>query len=138
MSRLLSRAKANYLMAEYIYTRVGEDDVYMDSCCYSLSQTVELALKFIVEMTGNNYAENHDIRANLNILARVSFELPFESELREKAKLIYEWETESRYKESFVAAYADVDEVRLLAKNVLDFAENLIKPIDVESAEDMI
>lgn len=137
MSRLLSRAKANYLMAEYIYTRVGEDDVYMDSCCYSLSQTIELALKFIVEMTGNNYAENHDIRANLNILSRSSFELPFESELRNKAKLLYEWETESRYKESFVAAYADVDEVRVLAKDILDFAENLITPIEVEPVEDM-
>ena len=137
MSRLLSRAKANYLMAEYIYTRVGEDDVYMDSCCYSLSQTIELALKFIVEMTGNNYAENHDIRANLNILSRASFELPFESELRNKAKLLYEWETESRYKESFVAAYADVDEVRALAKDILDFAESLITPIEVEPVEDM-
>lgn len=137
MSRLLSRAKANYLMAEYIYTRVGEDDVYMDSCCYSLSQTIELALKFIVEMTGNNYAENHDIRANLNILSRSSFELPFESELRNKAKLLYEWETESRYKESFVAAYADVDEVRALAKDILDFAESLITPIEVEPVEDM-
>lgn len=137
MSRLLSRAKANYLMAEYIYTRVGEDDVYMDSCCYSLSQTIELALKFIVEMTGNNYAENHDIRANLNILQRASSELPFETELRDKAKLLYEWETESRYKESFVAAYADVDEVRVLAKKVLDFAESLITVIDVEPVEDM-
>ena len=137
MSRLLSRARANYLMAEYIYTRVGEDDVYMDSCCYSLSQTIELALKFIVEMTGNNYAENHDIRANLNILQRASSELPFETELRDKAKLLYEWETESRYKESFVAAYADVDEVRVLAKKVLDFAESLIAPIEVEPVEDM-
>ena len=137
MSRLLSRAKANYLMAEYIYTRVGEDDVYMDSCCYSLSQTIELALKFIVEMTGNNYAENHDVRANLNILVRASFELPFESELRNKAKLLYEWETESRYKESFVAAYADVDEVRALAKGILDFAESQITPIEVEPVEDM-
>lgn len=137
MSRLLSRAKANYLMAEYIYTKVGEDDVYMDSCCYSLSQTIELALKFIVEMTGNNYAENHDIRANLNILQRASFELPFEAELRDKAKLLYEWETESRYKESFVAAYADVDEVRALAKDILDFAESLITSIDVEPVEDM-
>lgn len=137
MSRLLSRAKANYLMAEYIYTKVGEDDVYMDSCCYSLSQTIELALKFIVEMTGNNYAENHDIRANLNILQRASSELPFETELRDKAKLLYEWETESRYKESFVAAYADVDEVRVLAKKVLDFAESLITVIDVEPVEDM-
>lgn len=137
MSRLLSRAKANYLMAEYIYTKVGEDDVYMDSCCYSLSQTIELALKFIVEMTGNNYAENHDIRANLNILQRASFGLPFEAELRDKAKLLYEWEAESRYKESFVAAYADVDEVRVLAKKVLDFAEGLIAPIEVEPVEDM-
>lgn len=137
MSRLLSRAKANYLMAEYIYTKVGEDDVYMDSCCYSLSQTIELALKFIVEMTGNNYAENHDIRANLNILQRASFELPFEAELRDKAKLLYEWEAESRYKESFVAAYADVDEVRVLAKKMLDFAEGLIAPIEVEPVEDM-
>jgi len=137
MSRLLSRAKANYLMAEYIYTRIGEDEVYIDSCCYALSQTIELALKYIVEMSGNNYAENHDIRANLNILSRVSYDLPFESELREKAKLIYEWETESRYKESFVAAYTDVDEVKDLAKRTLNYAENLITPIIIEQAEDM-
>lgn len=131
MSKLLSRAKACLLLADYIYGRVGEDDVYLDACCFNLQQAIEFSLKFIVEMTGNPYAENHDIRANLNILARNNFELPGEKKLREKANILYSWETESRYKESFLAAIEDVKEVFLLARELVAFAESLLTPIDV-------
>lgn len=132
MSKLLSRAKASLLMADYIYTRIGEDDVYLDACCFNLQQAIEFSLKFVVEMTGNPYAENHDIRANLNILARNNYKLPMEKKLREKANLLYSWETESRYKESFLAAIDDVKEVFTLARQLLLYAEALLTPAEVE------
>lgn len=137
MSKLLSRAKANLIMAEHLYTRVGEDDTYLDSCCYVLQQSVEMALKYLVEMAGERYAENHDLRANLNILARADYSFPFEKEIRSKAKLLYEWESESRYRESFVAAVQDVQEVFELARGMIRYLDELVVPAEVEEVEDM-
>lgn len=54
-------------------------------------------------MTGQQYAENHDIRANLNILNRVNYHVTNEDKLRNMASTLYSWETESRYRDSFVA-----------------------------------
>ena len=39
------------------------DDAYIDECCFNLQQVVEFTLKYIVEMSGEEYIENHDIRA---------------------------------------------------------------------------
>ena len=70
MSKLLSRAVVALENAEHNYGKIELDDCYLDACCYNLQQAIEFSLKFLVEMTGQQYAENHDIRANINILNR--------------------------------------------------------------------
>ncbi|MDO4961671.1 MAG: HEPN domain-containing protein [Eubacteriales bacterium] len=127
MSRLLSRAKVALENAEHNYKLISKDDCFLDACCYNLQQAVELSLKFLVEMTGQQYAENHDIRANLKILNRVDYHVSNEAELRNKASTLYSWETESRYRESFVAVISDVEEVFALARALVDEAESKIR-----------
>ena len=80
----------------------------------------------MVEMTGQQYAENHDIRANINILNRVDYHIPYEKEIRGMASTLYSWETESRYKDSFVAVIADVEDAFVYAKAVVLEARGLI------------
>ena len=126
MSKLLSRAKVNLLNAEFNRVHISEDDVFLDACCYQLQQSIEMSLKFLVEMTGNNYAENHDVRANLNKLSKAGFNLPQEKAIREIASTLYEWVTESRYRESFTAAIADVDEAFRIAKELIELAEKML------------
>lgn len=126
MSKLLSRAKVALENAEHNYKLVHEDDCFLDACCYNLQQSIEFSLKFLVEMTGQKYAENHDIRANINILNRVDYHISYETEIRNIASTLYSWETESRYKDAFVAVIADVEDAFVYAKAVLDEAQSKI------------
>lgn len=119
MSKLLSRAHVSLENAEHNYGRIGLDDCYMDACCYNLQQSIEFSLKFLVEMTGQQYAENHDVRANLNILNKMDYHVPNEKELRNMASTLYSWETESRYRDSFVVAIEDVEEAFVYARSLL-------------------
>ena len=107
----------------------------MDSCCFHLQQSIEFLLKGIVEMNGAQYAENHDIRANLNILNRLNVEIPSEKALRLLASTLYSWETESRYKESFIAAIKDIDEVFKIAEELTKYIYSQVEIITVQERE---
>ena len=135
MSKLLSRSKIALEHAIADYAKINNDDCYLDSCCFNLQQCVEFLLKGIVEMNGLQYAENHDIRANLNILNKQNIEIPCEKELRILASTLYSWETESRYKESFIAAIKDIDEVFVIAKELINYSCSQIEMITVEEVE---
>lgn len=130
MSKLLSRAMVALENAEHNYSRIGLDDCYMDACCYNLQQSIEFSLKFLVEMTGQQYAENHDIRVNITILNKVDYHVRYEKELRNMASTLYSWETESRYRESFVALVDDVKDAFIYARNLLDEAKEKIRIIE--------
>ncbi len=127
MSKLLSRAMVALENAEHNYGRLHIDDCYLDACCYNLQQAIEFSLKFLTEMTGQQYAENHDIRANLNILNRVDYHVSFEKELRNMASTLYSWETESRYKDSFVAVLEDIEEAFVYAKALVAEARGKVQ-----------
>ena len=132
MSKLLSRARVYYEHALTVdYKKINKDDVYLDSCCFHLQQSIEFILKGIVEMHGMQYAENHDIRANLNILNRAGISIPYEKELRDKAEVLYRWETETRYKDSFIAAIKDIEEVMEIFINLITYVE---KDLSVRTA----
>ena len=135
MSKLLSRSKISLEHAKTDYLKINTNDCYMDSCCFHLQQTIEFLLKGIVEMNGAAYAENHDVRANLNILNRIGVEIPCEKELRVLSSTLYSWETESRYKDSFIAATKDIDEVFEIAEKLSGYTFSLINSITVEEAE---
>lgn len=127
MSKLLSRAEVALENAEHNYSKMTVDDCYLDACCYNLQQTIEFSLKFLVEMSGQQYDENHDIRANINILNRVNYHVSYEKELRNMASTLYLWETESRYRDSFVVVIEDVEEAFLYARALIKEAQGKIK-----------
>lgn len=131
MSKLLSRAKIYFEHAVSDYEKIYENDCYLDSCCFHLQQSIEFLLKGIVELNGMQYAENHDIRANLNILNRAEISIPRDKELRLMSDILYKWETESRYKDSFIAAVKDIDEIMQYAEELLKYVYELINPISV-------
>ena len=133
MSRLLSRAKVKLENAENSYKKMDIDDAYVDECCYNLQQTIEMGLKAIVELNGLIIAENHDLRANLNILNNNGIEIPSQQDIRRMASTLYSWETETRYRDSFTAVFEDVEDARNIAKEVLKYADNL-----VEESEEII
>ena len=132
MSKLLSRSKVSLEHAKSDYEKINNNDCYLDSCCFHLQQGIEFLLKGIVELNDAQYAKNHDIRANLNILNRLNIEIPCEKELRSMASTLYTWETESRYKESFIAAIKDIEDIFDIADALMQYACSKIEEIDVE------
>lgn len=128
MSKLFSLAKINFEHAISDFRHLSEDDCYLESCCFGLQQCLEFLLNGIVELNGEQYAENHDIRSNLNILHRLNVEIPYEKELRVMANTLYQWETESRYKDPFVAATVDVEEAVVYAKGLMEYVSERIRP----------
>lgn len=135
MSKLLSRAKISLEHAKTDYNKITNNDCYLDSCCFHLQQCIEFLLKGIVEMNGTLYAENHDVRANLNILNRINVEIPCEKELRSFASTLYCWETESRYKESFIAAIKDIDEILEIADILTEYIHSKINVMTIDEKE---
>ena len=127
MSKLLARAHVKRINAENDYRRISEDDAFLDDCCYNLQQTIEFCLKYIVEMNGENYAENHDVRAQLNKLRSLGVVLPFFEEVRHLASTLNSWEAESRYNDSFIAVIEDVEEARALADRILVYCDGMVE-----------
>ncbi|MCQ2551778.1 MAG: HEPN domain-containing protein [Clostridia bacterium] len=130
MSKLLARAKVKRDNAEYNYNRIGMDDAYIDTCCNDLQQTIEFVLKYCVEMTGQHYVENHDVRAQMNLLKEAGVQLPCFDELRRFAPMLLEWETSTRYNDDFIALIEDINDIREIADSLISFADGLVKKID--------
>lgn len=137
MSKLLARAKVKRENAEHSYLKMGEEDAYRDDCCYNLQQTIEMTLKAIVELYGEQYAENHDVRANLNILNRKGIEVPDQKEIRALASTIYGWETESRYRDNFVSLREDIDQAREIADHLIQYCDGLLHQTKVENLKEI-
>ena len=129
MSKLLARAKVKRRNAEFDYYHLAEDDAFVDDCCFNLQQSIELALKYLVELNGENYIENHDIRAQINKLKQIGAYIPCEEKLRLYAALINSWEVESRYNDSFVAIKDDIDEIKVIADKVIEYCSSLVKEV---------
>lgn len=127
MSKLLARSKAKLDGARFYRTRLSIDDAYLDSMCFEVQQSLEFALKALVELNGSRYVENHDIRAQLNLLDKLGVQTPHAQELRNMAITINSWETDSRYKDSFVATVSEVDLVVKYTEDVIAFAETFVK-----------
>lgn len=129
MSKLLARAKAKRFTAENSYNLVSCDDAYIDECCFALQQTIEFCLKYIVEMNGENYIENHDIRAQMNKLKEMDKFIPCEKELRQMASTINSWEVEPRYNDNFVALLEDIEECRNIADELIKYCDGLVTKV---------
>ena len=136
MSKLFSIAKINLDHAAYDYQRLSEDDCYLGDLTLLPSAGHRPVKKGIVELNGEQYAENHDIRANLNILHRMEISIPYEKELRTIANTLYQWETESRYKAPILFTplhVADVEEAFVYARALKDYIEErILIPVSVE------
>lgn len=126
MSKLLARAKAKRFSAENSYHNMALDDAYIDECCFNLQQVVEFTLKYIVEMSGEEYIENHDIRAQINKLKKMDIYFPCEDELRKLASVINSWEVDTRYNDNFVALLDDINEVREIADKLISYCDSLV------------
>lgn len=129
MSKLFARAQAKYANAENNYLRIGEDDAFLDETCFNLQQCIELCLKYLVEMSGEEYIETHDIRAQINKLRSLNAVIPCEQDLRKMATTLNSWEAESRYNDNFTALIDDIEDARNIAEELITYCRGIVKEI---------
>lgn len=128
----MRRAKTKLSGAYHSYHHIAEDDAFADDCCYNLQQCIEFTLKYIVEMNGERYVENHDIRAQLNILKKIGAAIPREKELRLYSATLNSWEAESRYNDNFVSLEDDIQDIFEIAEVLIEFADSLTVQEDLQ------
>ena len=129
MSKLLARAQAKHANVENNYIRIGEDDAFLDETCFNLQQCIELCLKYMVEMSGEEYVETHDIRAQINKLKSKNATIPCEQELRKMATTLNSWEAESRYNDNFTALIDDIEDARKIADELIKHCKGIVQEI---------
>ena len=127
MSKLLARAKAKKYSADNSYNLMSIDDAYIDECCFNLQQAIEFSLKYLVEMSGERYIENHDIRAQINKLKSLDKFIPCEEKLRMMASTINTWAVETRYNDNFVALLDDIDDARSIVEELIAYCDKQVK-----------
>lgn len=88
---LLDMAKSNYKMAERNFQFIREDSTYMNLTGHLLQQTIELALKHILEVNSIEYPKTHDIRTLMDLLPN-NIQRTVE-DIRDKADTITSWES---------------------------------------------
>lgn len=70
--------------------------------------------------------ENHDIRAQLNLLKKIGISVPREKDLRLFAATLNSWEAESRYNDNFVSLEEDIQEAFSIANALVSFADTAV------------
>ena len=126
MSKLLARAKAKKFSADNSYNYISVDDAYIDECCFNLQQAIEFCLKYLVEISGEKYIENHDIRAQMNILKRLEKYIPCEEQLRQMASTLNSWAVETRYNDNFVALIEDIEDAKVIAEELILYCDKQV------------
>lgn len=126
MSKLFSRAKTRLQTAKYSWKMRREDDSYVDAACFDLQQCMEFCLKTLVELNNESYVQNHDLRAQLNKLAKIGVNFPVFEKIAQNASTFNSWETESRYKDSFVALSQDVELAFQICEELIQNVDELI------------
>ena len=125
MSKLLERAKICLKHAKHDYLYIGENDAYVDDCCFNIQQGIELSLKYLVELSGQRCSQTRDIRANLNLLCATDYDIPNAPELRMLAHTINEWKVKSCYLDSFTAMAEDITTAKGYLSDLIEYAEKL-------------
>lgn len=121
MSRLYERGLTYLKSAKHAWTQRFEDDMNIDLACFLLQQSIEFLLKYSVELSGQKYVENHDLRAQINKLKNAGIQNDVLIKIQEKASTYNKWETETRYKDNFSVVSSDVEEAISLCEELISF-----------------
>ena len=132
MSKLLRRAKARFESAKMQYSKIGDDDAYLDMCCFDLQQVIEFTLKFIVESSGRRYRVWHNLLLQLADIDELGIVIPDKSFYLANASIINTWETQTRYFDDFTTVISLVDEVIEKLPALIKFADSLVEEIHDE------
>ena len=94
---LFDKAVTNFNSANILRKYAETDESQHNIIAYHLQQSVEFAIKYLLEMDGVIYPKTHDIDQLIMIANENNVDLQLSDSLTDKAEMLTLWEQKSRY-----------------------------------------
>ena len=95
---LLDKANQNLNIANTLYeTYRYDDEAYLNYVGYHLQQSVELSLKFCLEINGVEYPKTHDITQLIALINKSEVDIPLTEYIDDHSEMFSLWESRTRY-----------------------------------------
>ncbi len=95
---LLDKAEQNLNVARQLYiTLANDDEAFLNYVGYHLQQSVEMAIKYTLEMNGVNYPKVHDIDQLIQLAKQNNVDLSLGEYIDDHSEMFSLWEARTRY-----------------------------------------
>lgn len=94
---LLTRARFYHKLAKGITTIMDSDELYLNSIGYNLQQSVEFAIKYILECNGSEYPNTHILSHLYKIAKSNNIDLLLTDYIKDHLEMLTSWELSTRY-----------------------------------------
>lgn len=132
---LLDKARTNYHTCNILLERATDDEELLNIVGYHLQQTVELALKFLLEINGAEYPKVHDIGQLINIARNHNIALDGSDDyIEDHADMFTTWEVKTRYILNYSLNLQSIQKAMPHVGAFLDFVNEQVQEQMQESA----
>jgi len=118
---LLDRAKGDLKIAELNLTLGISDDIVMDICAHHCQQCVEKVAKYLILLSGSDYAPEH---YTTDYLPELEGDEQVTALIESVATQIDSWATTIRYTSSIKSNVGSVRKVIAVCKELIEIAES--------------
>ena len=94
---LMDKAVHNYNVAIMIYNSMEGDESYLNYVGYHLQQSLELAMKYLLENNGIQYPKTHDIDQLIRIARKNNIKFFLSEYIDDHSEMFTLWESRTRY-----------------------------------------
>lgn len=119
---LFDKAVTNFNTANILRKYVENDESQLNIIAYHLQQSVEFAIKYMLEINGVIYPKTHDIDQLIMIADENNVNLRLPKSLIERAEMLTLWEQKSRYVLGYKIDLKKID-------NILPKVDNYLKKL---------
>lgn len=124
MSKLLNRAKSALYGANEYRRQVSGEDADLDWACFLVHQSIELSLKYWIEMQGAAYKKTHDLNIHAEQLRFLGINDDLLDKIYDNAPMLNKWEAQARYNDNFTTVIKTLDESLIISKKLIECMEN--------------
>ena len=122
---LLNRAIANYNAAVVLKDNLSVDELFLNQIAYDIQQAYEMAIKYLLELSGVEYPKTHDIDQLIRIANQTGVDLCISEYLDEHSEMISQWEAKSRYVMGYLVELRKIDRALIDLKEYLEKVKKL-------------
>lgn len=108
---LYDKAVTNLNSALILRKYAEKDESQLNIIAYHLQQSLESAIKYLLEMDGVRYPKTHDVDQLIQIAEENNVDLKMPARLADKAEMLTLWEQKSRYVLNYKVDLKKIDSV---------------------------